>query len=55
MVPVPPGQGYLLLRFEATPLRAAAKAITLGTLVAVVVAAVILRIRRRKTLDKTQV
>ena len=32
VVPVTPGQGYILLRFEDTPLRAAAKAITLGTL-----------------------
>ena len=55
VVPVPAGEGYILLRFEDTPLRAAAKWITLGTLVAVVIAAVILRIRRRKMLDKTQV
>ena len=55
VVPVPAGEGYILLRFEDTPLRAAAKWITLGTLVAVVITAVILRIRRRKMLDKTQV
>ena len=55
VVPVPAGEGYILLRFEDTPLRAAAKWITLGTLVAVVIPAVILRIRRRKLLDKTQV
>ena len=55
VVPVPAGEGYILLRFEDTPLRAAAKWITLVTLVAVVIAAVILRIRRRKMLDKTQV
>ena len=52
VVPVPAGEGYILLRFEDTPLRAAAKWITLATLAAVVVAAVILRIRRPKTLDK---
>jgi len=37
VVPVPPGQGYILLRFEDTPLRAAAKAVSLATLAAVVV------------------
>ncbi len=31
-VPVPAGEGYILLRFEDTPLRAAAKGITYGTL-----------------------
>ena len=55
VVPVPAGEGYILLRFEDTPLRAAAKWVTLVTLGAVVIAAVILRIRRRKVLDKTQV
>ena len=52
VVPVPAGEGYILLRFEDTPLRAAAKWMTLATLGAVVVAVVILGIRRRKTLDK---
>jgi hypothetical protein len=33
VVPVAPGQGYILLRFEDTPLRAAAKGVTLATLV----------------------
>ncbi len=37
VVPVPPGQGYLLLRFEDTPLRAAAKAISLATLAGIAV------------------
>ena len=55
VVPVPAGEGYILLRFEDTPLRAAAKWVTLVTLVAVVVTALILEIRRRKMLDKTQV
>lgn len=32
VVPVAPGQGFILLRFEDTPLRAAAKAISLATL-----------------------
>ena len=54
VVPVPAGEGYILLRFEDTPLRAAAKWITLVTLGAVVVAAVVLGIRRRKMLDKTR-
>ena len=54
VVPVPAGEGYILLRFEDTPLRAAAKWVTLVTLGAVVVTAVILGIRRRKMLDKTR-
>ena len=54
VVPVPAGEGYILLRFEDTPLRAAAKWITLATLAAAVVTAVVLRTRRRKTLDKAQ-
>jgi hypothetical protein len=54
VVPVPAGEGYILLRFEDTPLRAAAKWITLVTLGAVVITAVVLRVRRRKTLDKAQ-
>ena len=52
VVPVPAGEGYILLRFEDTPLRAAAKWITLVTLGAVIIVAVVLRIRRRKVLDK---
>jgi hypothetical protein len=36
VVPVAPGQGYILLRFEDTPLRAAAKGVTLATLAVVV-------------------
>ena len=55
VVPVPAGEGYILLRFEDTPLRAAAKWITLVTLGAAAVTALILKFRRRKTLDKTQV
>jgi hypothetical protein len=55
VVPVPAGEGYILLRFEDTPLRAAAKWITLVTLGAAAVTALILEIRRRKMLDKTQV
>ena len=54
VVPVPAGEGYILLRFEDTPLRAAAKWVTLVALGAVVVIAVVLRIRRRKALDKAQ-
>ena len=54
VVPVPAGEGYILLRFEDTPLRAAAKWVTLLTLGAVVITAVVLGIRRRKTLDKAQ-
>ena len=54
VVPVPAGEGYILLRFEDTPLRAAAKWVTLVTLGVVVIIAVVLRIRRRKALDKAQ-
>jgi hypothetical protein len=39
VVPIPAGDGYILLRFEDTPLRAAAKWITYGTLIAVALAA----------------
>jgi hypothetical protein len=51
VVPVPAGEGYILLRFEDTPLRAGAKWVTLGTLIAVsltVVARVLWR-RRKKS------
>jgi hypothetical protein len=47
VVPVTPGQGYLLLRFEDTPLRAAAKAITLGTLALVALLLVLHVLRGR--------
>jgi hypothetical protein len=36
LVPVPAGDGYILLRFEDTPLRAGAKWVTIGTLVLIV-------------------
>ncbi len=36
VAPVPAGEGYILLRFEDTPLRAAAKWVTLGTLITLV-------------------
>ncbi len=48
VVPVTPGQGYILLRFEDTPLRAAAKAITLGTL-ALMALLLVLHLLRRRT------
>ena len=54
VVPVPAGEGYILLRFEDTPLRAAAKWITLVTMGAAAVTAVFLGLRRRKMLDKAQ-
>jgi hypothetical protein len=41
LVQVPAGEGYILLRFEDTPLRAAAKWITYGTLVLIVLGAVV--------------
>jgi len=37
VVPVPAGEGYLLLRFEDTPLRAVARWITVGTMVLIAV------------------
>jgi hypothetical protein len=54
VVPVPAGEGYILLRFEDTPLRAAAKWVTLGTmgLVAVVVLLRILKGRRARRDEK---
>jgi hypothetical protein len=36
VVPVAPGQGYILLRFEDTPLRAAAKGVSLATLAGII-------------------
>ena len=36
VVPVPQGQGYLLLRFEDTPLRAMSKLITLAVILGLV-------------------
>jgi len=48
VVPVPVGEGYILLRFEDTPLRAAAKWISLAILGMVVVAVVVLGIRRQR-------
>ncbi len=45
--PVPQGQGYILLRFEDTPLRAAARWVTIGTVVLLVLFAVASLLRRR--------
>ncbi len=47
VVPVPQGEGYILLRFEDTPLRAAAKWVTLGTVVLLVLLAVASLLRRQ--------
>jgi hypothetical protein len=52
LVPVPAGDGFILLRFEDTPLRAAAKWVTYGTLVLIVLGVVMrsgLRRRARQT------
>jgi hypothetical protein len=46
VVPVPQGQGFLLLRFEDTPLRAAAKGVTYLTLGLILLTLVILTARR---------
>jgi hypothetical protein len=40
IVPAPAGEGYILLRFEDTPLRAGAKWITYGTLILIALAGV---------------
>jgi hypothetical protein len=50
VVSIPKGEGYLLLRFEDTPLRAGAKWVTLATLgvtVGVVIATLVSRSRRK--------
>ena len=50
VVPVAPGQGFILLRFEDTPLRVAAKGVTLATLAVVVVLSFfhVWRVRRNR-------
>ena len=48
VVPVPAGEGYILLRFEDTPLRAAAKGVTLATVALVFVAFLVHFIRQRR-------
>ena len=54
VVSVPAGEGYVLLRLEDTPLRAAAKWVTLATALLMVVALGLHfgLVRRQKTLDK---
>jgi hypothetical protein len=47
VVPVPQGEGYILLRFEDTPLRAAAKWVTVGTVALLVLLAAASLLRRR--------
>jgi hypothetical protein len=49
VVPIAPGQGFILLQFEDTPLRAAAKSVTLATLAVVVLLSFfyVWRMRRR--------
>jgi hypothetical protein len=49
VVPVPAGDGYILLRFEDTPLRAAAKWITIGALLLVVLVVLVRSGWRRRT------
>jgi hypothetical protein len=51
MVPVPAGEGYILLRFQDTPLRAGAKWITYGTLILIALAVALLGAKclRRRT------
>jgi hypothetical protein len=48
LVPVPAGDGYILLRFEDTPLRAGAKWLTLGTLMLIVLGVAVRGARRRR-------
>ncbi len=47
VVPVPQGQGYILLRFEDTPLRAAARWVTIGAVALLVLLAAVSALRRR--------
>ncbi len=47
VVPIPQGEGYLLLRFEDTPLRAAAKWVTYATVIALLLVAGFIWLRRR--------
>ncbi len=49
VVSIPQGQGYLLLRFEDTPLRAVSKGITLAVVLGLVVLLAGLAVRRRVT------
>jgi hypothetical protein len=54
VLPVPAGEGYILLRMEETPLRRVARWITLGTVALLVAASHVLLIargRRRKALE----
>ena len=48
VVTVPAGEGYILLRFEDTPLRAAAKGVTLATVALVLAAFLVHFIRQRR-------
>jgi hypothetical protein len=48
LVPVPAGDGYILLRFEDTPLRAGAKWLTIGTLVLIVIGVLVHSVWRRR-------
>lgn len=48
VVPIPQGQGYILLRFEDTPLRAVARWITVATLVVTIGAVVAAAVWRRR-------
>lgn len=48
VVPIPQGQGYILLRFEDTPLRAAARWITVGTLIVLALVVIAAGLRRRR-------
>ena len=47
VVPIPQGEGYLLLRFEDTPLRAAARWVTYATTIALLLVAGLFWLRRR--------
>jgi hypothetical protein len=47
-IPVPAGDGYILLRFEDTPLRSAAKWITFGTVALIVLAGVLAAVWQRR-------
>lgn len=48
VVPIPQGQGYIQLRFEDTPLRAAARWITVGTALVLALIVIATQLRRRR-------
>ncbi len=54
VVPIPAGEGYILLRFEDTPLRAAAKWATYGTFFVLLLTVGVTFLRRRSAAEHEQ-